>query len=162
METEAAKRIWLRSVEKYNLRYTEMLSDGDSTAFKALHNPQPYGDIVFSKLECVNHAHKRMGTALSKLTKQKLGGQGEGRLIGDKCNILQSYYRTAIQNNLGNLDDMKNAVLATLHHSMSTDIHPTHGCCPKGTDSWCFFRRHSPRTQMMTRQSMRTIVVERT
>ena len=120
METEAAKRIWLRSVEKYNLRYTEMLSDGDSTAFKALHDLQPYGDIVLSKLECVNHAHKRMGTALRKLTKQeKLGGQGEDRLTVNKCDILQSYYRTAIQNNLGNLDDMKNAVLATLHHSMS-------------------------------------------
>ena len=69
------KRIWLRSVEKYNLRYPEMLSDGDSTACKALQDLQPYGDIVLSKLECVNHAHKRMGTALRKLTKQeKLGG----------------------------------------------------------------------------------------
>ena len=105
-----------------------MLSDGDSTAFKALQDIQPYGDIVLSKLECVNHAHKRMGTALRKLTKQEnLGGQEEGRLTADKCNVLQSYYRTAIQNNLGNMDNMKNAVLATLHHSMSTDIHPTYG-----------------------------------
>ena len=43
-ETEAAKRIWLRSVEKYNLRYTEVMSDGDITAFKALPDLQPYGD----------------------------------------------------------------------------------------------------------------------
>ena len=70
METETAKRIWLRSAEKYNLRYTKMLSDGDSTAFKALQDLQPYGDIVLSKPECVD-----------QLTKQeKLGGQGEGRL----------------------------------------------------------------------------------
>ena len=36
METEAAKRIWSRSVDKYKLRYTEMLSNSDSTTFKAV------------------------------------------------------------------------------------------------------------------------------
>ena len=55
-----------------------MLSDGDSTAFKALQDLQPYGDIVLSMLECVNHAHKRASTALRTLKKQMLGGQGEG------------------------------------------------------------------------------------
>ena len=59
METMAAKCIWLRSVEKYNLRYTKMLSDGDSTAFKALQDLQPYGDIVLSKLECVDQLTKQ-------------------------------------------------------------------------------------------------------
>ena len=142
METEAAKRIWNRSVDKYNLRYTEMLSDGDSTAFKAVQKMQPYGDdIQLSKLECVNHAHKRMGTALRKLAKaEKLGGQGSGRLTLDKCNRLQSYYRNAIQNNLGNIDDMKSAVWATLHHSMSTDAQPQHEYCPKDINSWCFYQ----------------------
>ena len=58
--------------------------------FQALQDLQPYGDIVLSKLECVNHAHKRMGIAFRKLTEQdKLGGQGEGRLTADKCHILQ-------------------------------------------------------------------------
>ena len=36
METEAAKRIWSRSVDKYKLRYTEMLSNSDTTTFKAV------------------------------------------------------------------------------------------------------------------------------
>ena len=41
-----------QSVEKYNLlQYTEMLSDGDSTAFKALQDIQPYSDAVPSNLE---------------------------------------------------------------------------------------------------------------
>ena len=35
-ETEVAKRIWSRSVDKYKLRYTEMLSNSDSTTFKAV------------------------------------------------------------------------------------------------------------------------------
>ena len=117
-----------------------MLSDGDSTAFKALQDLKPYGDAVeLTKLECVNHAHKRMGTALRKLAKaEKLGGHGAGRLTLDKCNRLQSYYRNAIQGNLDNIDDMKQAVLATLKHSMSTDDAPSHECCPTGVDSWCF------------------------
>ena len=55
METEAAKRIWSRSVNKYKLRYTEMLSNGDSTTFKALQEMKPYGDINLCNLECVNH-----------------------------------------------------------------------------------------------------------
>ncbi|CAL8239935.1 unnamed protein product [Gadus morhua 'NCC'] len=34
MEQEAARRMWARSVSRHQLRYTEMLSDGDSSAFK--------------------------------------------------------------------------------------------------------------------------------
>ena len=107
---------------------------------------QPYGDDVeLTKLECVNHAHKRMGSALRKLTKTaKLGGQGAGRLTLEKCNRLQSYYRNAIQRNLGNVQDMKTAVWATLHHSMSTDDQPQHEYCPQVIDSWCFYQAADP------------------
>ncbi|CAL8301345.1 unnamed protein product, partial [Gadus morhua 'NCC'] len=34
MEQEAARRMWTRSVSRHQLCYTEMLSDGDSSAFK--------------------------------------------------------------------------------------------------------------------------------
>lgn len=47
----------------------EMLSDGDSTAHKAVIVLAPYGqDVEVEKLECVNHARKRMGTVLRKLS----------------------------------------------------------------------------------------------
>ena len=36
MEQEAAKIMWQRSVEKFSFRYVEMLSDGDSVAYKAV------------------------------------------------------------------------------------------------------------------------------
>ena len=71
---------------------------------------------------------------------QGQGGQGTGHLTLDKCNMLQSYYRNAIQNNLGNIDDMKVAVWATFHHSMSTDAQPQHEYCPKDINSWCFYQ----------------------
>lgn len=120
MEQEAAKRMWARSVSRLQLRYTEMLSDGDSCAFKEVLslNPYPGHDIV--KLECINHAHKRMGTALRKCSaKRKLRDKGLGKLTAKKCKTLQNYYRGAILNNQGSLDTMKAEIWAGLLHCMS-------------------------------------------
>ena len=65
MEAEAARRIWTRSLEKYAFRYTTILSDGDASTFAALTQLEPYGpDHVIVKLDCLNQAEKRMGTAL--------------------------------------------------------------------------------------------------
>ncbi|XP_028441071.1 uncharacterized protein LOC114560119 [Perca flavescens] len=75
--------------EVHQLRYTEMLSDGDSAAFKEVValNPCPGHEVV--KLECINHAYKRMGTALRKLSaERKLGGKGQGKLTAKKCKAL--------------------------------------------------------------------------
>lgn len=93
MEQTAASIKWGRSLRKYNFRYTEMLSDGDSAAYATVRDEKPYGDTVVDKLECLNHAHKRMGTALRKLAKEeRLGGKGVGRLTEKKCDDLQNYY----------------------------------------------------------------------
>ena len=61
--------------------YTGLVGDGDSKAYQAVVRLEPYGpDTEILKEECINHAHKRMGTALLKLTKgQKLGGHGQAR-----------------------------------------------------------------------------------
>ena len=53
------------------LHYTGFLSDCDSKAYNAVVKL----DVPIVNEECVNHVHKRMGTALRNLTKQKrLGG----------------------------------------------------------------------------------------
>lgn len=70
MEQEAAKTMWERSEEKFRFRYVEMLS-GDSAAYKTVCDLKPYGTTEIKKLECVNHAHKRMGTVLRKLAKEQ-------------------------------------------------------------------------------------------
>ena len=68
MEVEAAKRLWGRSVQTNLLRYTGMLGDGDSKAYQAVVELEPYGpDVKIVREECVNHAHKRMGTVVLKL-----------------------------------------------------------------------------------------------
>ena len=142
MESEAARRMWRRSLTKHNFRYVDMISDGDSSAFKAVSELKCYGDTEIKKLECVNHAHKRMGSALRKLSKEeRLGGRGRGRLTEAKCKDLQNFYRGAIVNNLGDTSSMRNSIWAGLWHSMSTDEEPHHLQCPEGEDSWCFYQK---------------------
>ena len=43
MESHGALNIWKQSVELYKLRCTSMISDGDSSTFKQLHDSKPYG-----------------------------------------------------------------------------------------------------------------------
>ena len=120
-----------------------MLSDGDSVAFSAVVDAQPYGpNRTVDKLECTNHVHKRFGTALRKASKEgRLGGRGQGRLTNDKCTRLQNYFCVAVKNNLHSETDMRAAIWATLLHCISTDENPHHTRCPPGQSSWCFFRK---------------------
>ncbi|KAK7106560.1 hypothetical protein V1264_017799 [Littorina saxatilis] len=142
MEQEAAKVLWGRSIRMHDFRYTEMLCDGDSSAFKAVVELDPYPGVQVEKLDCVNHAHKRMGTALRKLAKaERLGGKGVGRLTEGKCDSIQKYYRGAIVNNLDNIDKMRSSIWSTLYHCMSTDERHFHHRCPTSPDTWCFYQR---------------------
>ncbi|KAL1276945.1 hypothetical protein QQF64_023618 [Cirrhinus molitorella] len=139
MEQEAAKRMWARSVSCHQVRYTEMLSDGDGAVFKEVVALNPYSGHEIVKLECINHAHKRMGTALRQLSKLgKLGCKCLGKLTPPKCKALQNFYRGPIINNPGSIDKMKAEIWAGLLHNMSSDGNPLHTRC---SPSWCWFRR---------------------
>lgn len=145
MESEAAKRIWQRSLQ-HNFRYTCMISDGDSKTHGHLNDLKIY-DKEIEKVECINHVAKRLGTGLrnarieSTKAKAPIGGKKFGSLKDSTITKLTGYYRNAIQNNLGSVAGMKNAIYATLDHCQSTDEKPMHSRCPKGEDSWCFFQR---------------------
>ena len=143
MEKEAALAMWHRSIETHNMRYTCMLSDGDSVAHKAVNDAKVYGPHTnIEKLECINHVDKRMLSALlSRAKTEKLGGNGKGALTKQKCMKLQKYYRKALRENLGNPEAMRTAAWASLLHSVSTDDDPQHDNCPKGLQSWCFYNR---------------------
>lgn len=52
METAAATAIWSRSVQKYNIRYVALLSDGDKKTWQSLNALKPYGsNVEITKLE---------------------------------------------------------------------------------------------------------------
>ncbi|KAH7945181.1 hypothetical protein HPB49_007388 [Dermacentor silvarum] len=142
MEVEAAVLLFNRSLRKNGLRYTTILSDGDSRAFHALQEADVYGFIKIQKEDCVNHVQKRMGTALRNLIARHKGGGsetlgGRGRLTGDLITKLSSYYGWALKSHKGDVEAMQRAVMATYHHVTSNDNVSNHSLCPAGPDSWC-------------------------
>ena len=111
MEVEAVKRIWQRSVKRHKFRYTTILSDGDSKSFLALAESNMYGDIAIHKEECVNHASKRMGTALRNLIddckSRKESISGKGKLTAVKITKIQNHYGRAIKDHCNDSELMK-------------------------------------------------------
>jgi len=150
MELAGARKIWDRSQEKLSLRFTKVISDGDSKTVIALNDAKPYGEgVEIEKHECIGHIKKRCGTRLRAMKKipqfdadgkrVKIGGIG--RLTSEKIDKLQEYYGLAIKRNTHDLQAMKDAVMAVPYHSVSSDRDPMHEYCPKGPDSWCKYQR---------------------
>ncbi|XP_075732280.1 uncharacterized protein LOC119186949 [Rhipicephalus microplus] len=142
MEVEAALILFQRSLERHGLRYTTMLSGGDSRTFCAIQDAKLYGYIDVQKEDCINHVQKRMGTALRNLVqKQKCDGKrglgGKGRLTGELITRLSTYYGRAQKSHEGDVGEMQKAVMATYRHVTSTDECSDHSLCPAGETSWC-------------------------
>ena len=149
MDASGLLAIFQRSVDNYSVRYTEFLGDGDSKAHRLIVEEGVYGNKEVTKLECVGHVQKRLGSRLRSL-KTRLGQTrlddgksigGTGRLTKKTIDKLQVYYGNAIRNNTHDIREMQNAVLAIWHHSQSTDDSPDHDLCPPGEDSWCGYQR---------------------
>jgi hypothetical protein len=146
MEPHGNLQLFQRSLQ-YNLRYTHLISDGDSKTVSSL---QPYGqEHPIQKLDCVGHVQKRLGTALRNLKVTYRGRKlddgktirGAGRLTDGLIKSLQNYYGEAIRQNRGDLQAMVRAVQASLLHTNSSDDHPRHHLCPTGERSWCGWQR---------------------
>ena len=69
METEAAKRIWNRSMDKLKMRYTVLICDGDTDCWKAVKDLNLY-DVT--KLDCVLHVGKRIYRNLLDVSTTKI------------------------------------------------------------------------------------------
>ena len=63
MEAAAGLILWNRSVSRLNLRYVNMVSDGDSKTMKVLREAQPYGEgVTLTKYECVEHVPVKLSS----------------------------------------------------------------------------------------------------
>ncbi|GFU78747.1 uncharacterized protein TNCV_1389901 [Trichonephila clavipes] len=142
METVGMVRIFQRSLSHRSVRYTSYIGDGDSKTFSSITASNPYGeDITVSKIECVGHVQKRMGTRLrkleqmsSKLSDGKSIG-GKGKLTDRMIDLITTYYGNAIRQNKTCLSDMRKAVWAVYFHIRSSDEEPLHSFCPVGPNS---------------------------
>lgn len=93
MEVDAVLTIFGRSLEKHDLRYMTLISDGENRTFCVLAEDKTYGFLPIKKEECLNHVKKRMGTALRKILQKSdepLGGKG--RLTKVLIKRLTGYY----------------------------------------------------------------------
>ncbi|GFW85882.1 uncharacterized protein TNCV_1623261 [Trichonephila clavipes] len=147
METVGMVRIFQRSLSHHSVRYTSYIGDGDSKTFSSITASNPYGeDITVSKIECVGHVQKRMGTRLRKLKQMssKLSDgksiRGKGRLTDRMIDLVTMYYGNAIRQNKTCLSDMRKAVWAVYFHIRSSDEEPLHSFCPVGPNSWCKYQ----------------------
>jgi len=84
MEAEGAAVLWNRSVERHNIRYKWMVSDGDSKAFNTVEDTYP--DFKVVKLDCIGHVQKRMGKHLTLKAKTK-GKLADGKPIGGRGHL---------------------------------------------------------------------------
>lgn len=141
MEVDSIIEMFLRSDEKFGVKYMNYIGDGDSKTLAGILKENPYGDnCPVTKNECVGHVQKRMGTRLRNIRKkEKLGGKN--RLTEAIINKLTVYYGLAIRRNVESVKEMKKAIVSTLDHYCSTDESPRHENCPSGADSWCEWRR---------------------
>ncbi|GFU34567.1 uncharacterized protein TNCV_1992981 [Trichonephila clavipes] len=143
METVGMVRIFQRSLSHRSVRYTSYIGAGDSKTFSSITASNPYGeDITVSKIECVGHVQKRMGTCLRKL-KQMSSKLSDGKSIGGKgrlTDLITTYYGNAIRQNKTCLSDMRKAVWAVYFHIRSSGEEPLHSFCPVGSNSWCKYQ----------------------
>lgn len=150
MEVEGMQRIFSRSEKKHNAQYVTYVGDGDAKTYQSIAKIQPYGpDVKVSKIECVGHIQKRMGTKLRKIKDEYRGKKlsdgkpisGKGRLTPAVIKTLTTYYGNAIRANKDSPAEMRRAIWAIWMHKISCDEKPNHVFCPSGDDSWCPYQK---------------------
>ena len=148
MEVNGIIDMYSRSEAKYGVRYVKYIGDGDCKTFLAITNHNPY-DVKVSKIECVGHVQKRMGTRLRKLKSEFKGRKlndkkplgGKGRLTDVIIDQLTTYYGNAIRKHSDNYRDMQRAIWSIWYHKRSNDNEPMHDFCPDGPNSWCAYKK---------------------
>ncbi|GFW31275.1 uncharacterized protein TNCV_2578561 [Trichonephila clavipes] len=139
MEAVGAFRIFERPLIKRDLQYTEYYGDGDSKGF--LQVKDIYGENSVTKLECIGHIQKRVGSRLRKLKKNTKGLGRKGKLTDKFIDKLQNYYGIAIRSNVGCPEKMQSAVITAFFHCCSSNKYPMHGQCQTGKGSWCKYKQ---------------------
>ena len=152
MESEGAKSIFLRSLEK-GLKYITFIGDGGSSSFEVVAEAckTTYGDdYIVIKEECQGHIQKRMGHALRGLKKRHQGQKlsngktfdRKDRMTDNITDKIQNYYGYAIRNNSGDKKTMQNSIWAIFFHTIrdnTKSLEEQYSFCPRDSNSWCKF-----------------------
>lgn len=73
METAAITEAFANNVENHNLIYKVLISDGDSSNYKAILDSNPYGPygVEVTNILCTNHIMRNVSTSIKVLSKKK-------------------------------------------------------------------------------------------
>ena len=135
-EKDGATEISVRSIETRGLVYNIFVGDGDTGTFVTVKEAcfEKFGELYgIKKEECVGHIQKRMGKGLRqyKLKNKSIklsdgkGVGGSGCLTDLIIDKMQNNFGEAIRNNIGNRDNMYNAIWAIFKHRVRNDVEMT-------------------------------------
>ena len=156
MERDGAVEMFLQSIDKNNLKYSEYIGDDNFNSFGAVKKAlgEKYGDeYVVRKQDCIRHIKKRMGSALRAYKSNRKGSvlpDGKtvdvvGRFTDKIIGRIQTYYGYAVQNNKGNDEKIVKAIWAIFYHSILGPSYESFDAqlfnCPDGEDSWCKYEK---------------------
>ncbi|GFO31768.1 hypothetical protein PoB_005827300 [Plakobranchus ocellatus] len=124
MEVWAAEVLWGRSVQRHNLCYTTMVSDGNSKAFNKLLEVQPYSpDIVILKEDCINHVGPLASTNTQTGHKQRVHTLLDYKLLRQHLEL--------IYNRLSSVDLLRRCELKTTQNPNESFHHAVWSRCSK-------------------------------
>ncbi|GFY30374.1 uncharacterized protein TNCV_4066241 [Trichonephila clavipes] len=137
METVGMARLFQHSLSHRSVRYTSYIENGDSKTFSSITASNPYGeDITVSKIECVGHVQKRMGSRLRKL-KQMGSKLSDGKSIGGnrrpQANRTERVNRDLVQmiaNYVNEQHDTWDQFLIEFAYAIRTAVNETTGKAP--------------------------------
>ena len=131
MEIAGVLQCFKQSVHLHNLRYTNYIGDSDSKSYLEVVKADPYNGVPITKLECIGHVQKRVGSRLRTLKKEckdKIIVNGKSvallqKLTLKRINTLQNYYGIAIRQSCKTKDIsvMQKAIGAILYHSSESN-----------------------------------------
>ena len=153
MEKDGAIEMFLRSLDKDQLKYTEYVGDGDTNSFGEVQAAlyEKYGDAYqIIKEDYIGHIQKRMGAALrnykktnAKVLYYQMVNQSE---VPDALLIkLLIAYRHTTTMRFANEEKMVRAIWAIFYHMRlgppNESVAAQHLYCPDGNDSWCKYKK---------------------
>ena len=82
MEKDGFVKIFGRSLTKYNVMYSKLISDGDSSNIAAIRDSNPYATqgVEVNNSLCVNHIKRNVANSIKALSKKK-GNYGKLRKV---------------------------------------------------------------------------------
>lgn len=157
-------------MDRKSKEYEKWIKSANYNKWKKGHEEETVICNRVTKLDCIGHVQKRLGTALRELKRRSTGKLKDGKSVGGKghrlsdktIDKLQEYYGKAIRRNITKnaksvseinkaVKDMQNAIYAVLYHcTLLSDSEKRHKFCPKQTDSWCQYARTKKEVESKT------------